>query len=151
MKKVVLVLFFAIGALSLSQAQEVGIRFGDALGNNVALDAVFSTGEFNRIHADLTFGNGIGAEALWDFIYRPLGGEAFNWYAGVGPSLFIGDYGNDVDVFLLGVAGEIGLEYRFNSVPIVLGLDYRPVFILIEETDFDAGGFGFNVRWNFGG
>ena len=91
----------------------------------------------------MSFGNGVGVEALWDFIYRPLSGEAFNWYVGAGPSLFLGD------PFLLGISGEIGLEYHFNEVPIALGADWRPTFVIIENTDFSAGGFGFNVRWVF--
>lgn len=145
MKKVVLIAFafFAIGTLS---AQEVGLRFGGTNGGNgAAIDAVFGTGA-GRIHADLAFYNGgIGVDALYDFIHKPLGGEAFSWYAGVGASALIGDF------FLLGATAEIGLEYSFNTVPIVIGLDWRPTFWIIEETQFGADGFGLNARWNFGG
>ncbi len=125
-------------------AQELGVRFGDALGSNsAAVDAVFGLGEFSRIHADVSFGNGVGVEALWDFLYKPLGGEAFYWYVGAGPSLFLGD------PFLLGVSGEIGIEYHFNGVPLALGADWRPTFVIIEDTDFRTGGFGLNLRWVF--
>ncbi|MBS1542002.1 MAG: outer membrane insertion C- signal, partial [Bacteroidetes bacterium] len=119
-------------------AQEGGIRFGDALGNksSVAVDAVFSLGKYSRIHADASFGNGVGIEALYDFLYRPLSDSPFNWYLGAGPSLYLGD------PFLLGVAGEAGLEYRFKGVPLVLGADYRPTFVIVQNTDF-SGGFGF--------
>jgi hypothetical protein len=127
-----------------ASAQEIGIRFGDALGNNFAIDGVFSTGEFNRIHADVNFGDsGVGIEALWDFLYRPLGGEAFNWYVGAGPSLLLGD------PFILGVSGEIGLEYHFNGAPIAIGADWRPIVTIVEDTDFFADMFGFNVRYVF--
>ncbi|NJN42927.1 MAG: outer membrane insertion C- signal [Flammeovirgaceae bacterium] len=143
MKKIVTLLAFTCISLA-GISQELGARFGDALGNAVAIDAVFNTGKFNRIHADVSFGSGVGIEVLWDFINRPLGGEAFNWYAGAGVSTRLDD------PFTLGVSGEIGLEYRFNTVPIALGLDWRPVFILVENTDFDAGGFGFNARFIFG-
>ena len=141
----VLVISISIAGINRVNAQELGLRFGDALGmgNNVAIDGVFAFGEFNRLHADVNFGNGVGVEVLWDFIYRPLGGEAFYWYVGAGASLFLGD------PFILGVAGEIGLEYHFNSVPIALGADWRPVLIIIEDTDFETGGFGLNVRWVF--
>jgi len=77
-------------------------------------------------------------------IYKPLGGEAFDWYLGVGPTAIIGD------IFRLGAAGEIGLEYGFNSVPIVIGADWRPTFWIIDETGFGADSFGLNVRWRFG-
>ena len=144
MKKYFILTVFALGFFVLSNAQEIGIRGGAVTGGNVAVDAVFSTGQFSRIHADVSFGNGIGIDALWDFLYRPLGGEAFDWYAGVGPYLFIGDN------FHLGVVGELGLEYHFNSVPIALGGDWRPWFRLIDETDVGFGGFGINVRYVFG-
>ena len=52
-------------------------------------------------------------------------------------------------LFFLGVSGEIGIEYHFDTVPIAIGLDYRPTFWIIEETDFDAGGFGLNIRYVF--
>jgi len=125
-------------------SQELGARFGDALGNrsSVAIDAIFSTGKFNRIHADVSFGNGVGVEALWDFIYRPLGTSPFNYYIGVGPSLFLGD------PFVLGASGEIGLEYRFKDAPLALGIDWRPTFVIVQNTDF-TNGFGFNIRYVF--
>lgn len=144
MKKLLSILAF-VTICSAANAQEIGIRLGDVLGNNAAIDAVFSTGKFSRIHADVSFGNnGVGVEALWDFLYKPLSGEAFNWYVGVGPSMRIDD------PFLLGVSGEIGLEYRFNGAPIALGIDWRPTFVIVENTDFAAGGFGFNARYVFG-
>lgn len=145
MKKFFSILAF-LAICSASQAQEVGIRFGDVIHNNVAVDALFSAGKFSRIHADVSFGNnGMGLEALWDFIYRPLGGEAFYWYAGVGASTLLFD-----DPFLLGASGELGLSYTFNKVPISLSADWRPTFYIIENTDFHAGGFGVNARFVFG-
>lgn len=144
MKRILLICGFCIFAIT-GYSQEVGVRFGDALGNNVAVDAVFGVGA-GRIHADLTFGNnGVGVEVLWDILYKPLGTSPLNYYVGVGPSALIGD------PFLLGVAGELGLEWAIEGAPITLGADWRPVFVLIEETDFNAGGFGFNVRYRFGG
>ncbi len=145
MKKVLLV-FFAVFAMGTLSAQEVGIRFGGVNGGGgAAIDGVFGNGP-NRIHADLGFYNSaVGVDVLWDFLYKPLGGEAFNWYIGAGLTSYIG---ND---FWLGAAGEVGLEYRFNGVPIVLGIDWRPTFWIFEQTEFGANSFGLNARWNFGG
>ena len=143
MKKLLLILTLAVSTIVVSNAQELGVRFGNVSGGNVAVDGIFSTGQFSRIHADVSFGKGVGIDLLWDFLYRPLGEEAFNWYVGAGPYTFIGD------PFALGIIGEIGLEYRFKEVPIVLGGDWRPYFRLIDNTDFGAKGFGLNVRWVF--
>lgn len=144
MKKIIVLASIMFIGFSAS-SQELGVRFGNVLDNNVAVDGVFKVGKFSRVHADLSFGDGVGIEALWDFIYRPLGGEAFNWYVGVGPSLLIND------PVWLGASGEIGLEYRFNGAPIALGVDWRPTLFLIDKTSFDAGGFGLNIRYVFGG
>ena len=116
-------------------SQEIGARFGDVLGNNIAVDGIFNTGKFNRLHADVSFGDGVGVEVLWDFLYRPLSGEAFKWYVGAGASSLIDD------PFWLGVSGEAGLEYHFNKVPISLSADWRPTFYFIDETYFRTGGF----------
>ena len=138
----VLSLLGMLCSTQVALSQEIGARFGGALGNStsVALDAVFSLGKFSRVHADVSFGNGVGVEALFDFIYRPLGDSPLNYYIGVGPSLYLGD------PFQLGAAGEAGLEYRFTGAPIALGLDYRPTFIIVQNTGF-YGGFGFNARY----
>ncbi|MHA7130432.1 outer membrane insertion C- signal [Algoriphagus namhaensis] len=149
MKKVkilsVFVLLF-IGLTMESNAQELGIRFGNFSGNNVAVDGVFALGDFSRIHANVSFGGGgVGIDAIWHPLYRPVGNSDFMWYAGFGPSLFLGD------PFSLGAAGEIGIEYPIRDVPITIGADWRPVFVLIEDTNFAADGFGLNIRWRFGG
>ena len=61
-----------------SQAQEIGLRFGDFYGNNVAIDGIFATGDFSRIHADVSFGgNGLGIDALW-LALLGLDGGGFN-------------------------------------------------------------------------
>ncbi len=143
MRKILIFTGLLIAMTSYCNAQEVGIRFGDVTGGNVAIDAVFSLGEFTRVHADVSFGDGLGIDALWDFMYRPLGDEAFKWYAGVGPYMLIG---ND---FKLGAMGELGLEYRFNGVPLAIGADWRPYLEIIDNTSMGFDNFGLNIRWVF--
>jgi hypothetical protein len=139
-------LFALVLGLSLftslkSQAQELGLRFGDFYGNNVAIDGVFALGEFSRIHADVSFGgNGLGIDALWNPIYADIPDTDFQWYAGFGPSVYLSEN------FRLGAAAEVGAEYAFSEVPITIGLDFRPYLFLVEVTEFRAG-FGLNVRW----
>lgn len=144
MKKVVLLFAFLLVGFA-GYSQELGIRFGDVLGNDVAIDGMFKAGKAQRIHANLSFGDErVGAEVLWHLLYKPLGGESFHWYVGVGPSALLGNQ------FKLGASGEIGLEYRFNSVPLAMGVDWRPTLFIVDETDFSSRGFGFNVRYVFG-
>ena len=140
MKKALLVMCLLCVLSAAGFTQEVGVRFGNISGGNVALDGVFSTSKFSRIHADLSFGDGMAIDLLWDFYYQPFGNEAFDWYIGAGPYSFLGN------PFQLGLAAEIGLEYHFKGIPIAIGGDWRPVLSIIDNTDFDWGGFGFNVR-----
>jgi hypothetical protein len=140
MKKVLLVICLLCVVSAAGFAQEVGVRFGNISGGNVALDAVFSTSKFSRIHGDLSFGDGVAIDLIWDFFYQPMGNEAFDWYIGTGPYSFLGS------PFELGLAAEVGLEYHFAGVPIAIGADWRPVLRIIDNTDLDWGGFGFNVR-----
>lgn len=143
-RQLLFVTAFVAGAVLTSNSQEVGVRFGGTNGaGGAAVDAVFGTGS-GRIHADMGFyKEGAGIDVLWDLLYKPLNDEAFNWYLGVGPTTYIG---ND---FWLGVSGEIGLEYRFASVPIAIGADWRPTLWVVEETKFGADSFGLNVRFVF--
>lgn len=146
MRKYLLGLTIVILGSCFSQVkgQELGVRFGNGTVGDVAVDAVFSLGEFSRVHANLAFGNDqIGIDALIDFLYKPVGPQNLNWYLGVGPYVGLGDD------FQLGAVGEVGLEYHFNEVPLAIGLDWRPAFRLIDDTDFGVEGFGFNLRYVF--
>ena len=145
MKKLILIVSILFALVTISNAQELGVRFGDSAGgNNVAIDGIFALGSWSRVHGDVTFGSGVGIDAIWDFLYQPLGGEAFHWYAGVGAFTVLDSY------FQLGITGEIGLQYTFNGVPISISADWRPYFRIVEDTNFWAGGFGLNVRYVFG-
>ena len=61
MKKLLLVTSF-ICCSYIGFSQELGVRWGEVLGNNLALDGMFGSGEFHRLHADLSFGNDFGLE-----------------------------------------------------------------------------------------
>ncbi len=144
------------GGIQFGNAQELGLRFGDVPAGSVAVDAIFSAGDFKRLHADLSFGNGVAADLLWDCIYRPVKDEAFNWYMGVGPYLAIYDkkvYENGTRTtqtdFNLGLAYEVGIEYHFVEIPLVMGIDYRPALEIVDRTSLHWGGFGFNARYVF--
>ena len=142
MRKIILITALAFLGLQFTNAQEIGIRFGNIVGNDVAVDLAWAF-KAGRIHADVSFGNGVGVEALYDFLYAPLGDDNLYYYVGVGGYAWIGD------PFRLGVPAEAGLEYRFASVPLALGLDWRPAFEIIENTSFHADRFGLNLRFVF--
>ncbi len=142
--KIIPLLFLLWIPWQFLHCQEVGFRIANASGGMVAVDGVFSINDIHRIHGDLSIGkSGVGLSALWNFIYKPLSGEAFHWYSGVGPYLVLR---ND---FALGASFEVGLEYRFKDVPLVAAIDYRPQLEVIDYPHFIFYGFGLNLRWAF--
>lgn len=144
MKKLLVLASFVFCSYS-AFSQEVGVRWGEVLGNDIALDMMLRSGDGHRLHADLSFGNDFGLELLWDVLFRPLGNSSLYWYVGVGPSMLFSDN------FLFGISGEAGLEYRFAKLPIAVGADWRPTYFFGENSDFESGGFGVNARFVFGG
>ena len=145
MKKLFILFAIIVGSAVAANAQEIGGRWGGTSsgGNAFAIDVTYQTGA-SRTHLDVAFNNGVGIDLLWDFLYKPLGGEAFNWYVGAGPYVFIGDD------FKLGAVVEGGLEYHFKF-PLALGVDYRPSLEIIDDFEWRWGGWGFNARYVIGG
>jgi hypothetical protein len=64
MKRLVFLIFLLQCMVIAGNAQEIGVRFGDVSGGNVAVDAVFGTSKFSRIHADASFGDGFAIDLL---------------------------------------------------------------------------------------
>ena len=142
MQRIFFILLFVFLYLHL-EAQEVGIRFGEMAGNNIAIDGVFGWKD-SRIHADISFGEGIGMDAVYDFVVQPINAvDNLYYYLGVGLTTLFGDE------FKFGATGEVGIEYRFQNSPISLSLDYKPAIIIVETTDFLWGNFGINARYVF--
>ena len=50
MKKILFTIFILAGFIQLNQAQEIGIRFGDAIGGKYAVDGVIGLAGFSRIN-----------------------------------------------------------------------------------------------------
>lgn len=69
------------------------------------------------------------------------GASGLKWY--VGPGAHLGFYNNkyyNENKVVLGIDGVLGLDYKFNTAPINISLDWQPSF------EF-ASGFGFNGNW----
>jgi len=143
--KILTGIIFMIASTLFANAQEIGVRGGNLAGGNAGITGVLRTGDFNRIHTSLAFGEYIGLDLLWDFAYLPMLDEMFYVYAGAGA------YALYEKPLIYGATGEIGLEYHFDSVPIVLGLDWRPTYTIHDEINdkdpFEPSGFGFSIRY----
>lgn len=156
------VLLFAFVLTSNSQEiskNVLGFRLGggDGFGTEVSYQRGLSNN--NRLEVDLGWKSnsdfdGFKLVGVYQWLWNLEGN--FNWYAGAGGGAGNYDYdfriGNerirDSETFLL-LAGQIGIEYNFDEVPIQLSLDTRPELgfgDFIDDLDFDIA---LGIRYRF--
>jgi hypothetical protein len=92
-------------------------------------------------------------------IHGPISGApGLKWY--IGPGLHIGTYndnhhhhGDDDDHHhshaSVGIDGVLGLDYKFNSAPINLSLDWQPSFEFADGHGFAGSWGGLGIRYTF--
>ncbi|UAM98457.1 hypothetical protein K8354_01105 [Polaribacter litorisediminis] len=160
MKKVVFLFSLVIGAFTVN-AQDIsknaiGLRLGDNDGFGGEISYQRALGNNNRLEIDLGLRDnkhydGFKATAIYQWVWNIEGG--FNWYAGVGGGL--GNYSgkhNDDDNYsetFIFAAGDIGIEYNFPEVPILLSLDLRPEFGFGNNFNDYASDIAFSIRYQF--
>jgi hypothetical protein len=146
MKALFLLLFSTIIVCFSAQAQAyqhaVGIRFS----NN---DAILKTGISYR-HIGK---NNVALEALLSFEpvalglmaekFKPLNVAGLAWFYGGGAYVAFEGRNN------LGALGIVGLDYKFNGVPINLSLDWKPELQIIRKVVFEPAAVGVGVRFAF--
>ncbi len=97
-----------------------------------------NAGEFSVLFGDhVTF---IGAEYSYNGNIANAAG--LKWNVGIGPQFEL--YKGGSDVLLRPFAG---LEFKVPQVPLDLGFDWRPAFVLTHGTDVEAGRFGLAFRF----
>lgn len=162
MKKIFLILVCVLGFNFIGQAQEIapnalGLRFGGGNGYGVEFSYQRQLAATNRLELDLGFRsnrdfNSFKIDGLYQWVWNIDGG--FNWYAGVGAGLgSVNDrrhHDHSDGVFAL-VAGDIGVEYIFDEVPLQIFLDFRPEFVLANYDVYNTFGpdlaIGIRYRW----
>jgi len=84
-------------------------------------------------------------------IHNPINNApGLRWY--YGPGATVGSRRNkivDNSDLLVSLDGVLGLDYKFDGVPINLALDWKPAIEITPNTEFDAEGFGLSIRFTF--
>lgn len=144
MKKTLIILAALLGfaVAASAQSRAIGIRAGyggelsyqHSLGNNFA---EFDLGWFSH---------GFDVVGIYDFIIAGTG--EVNLYAGPGAQLGFYNYdgGSAMNV---GLAGQLGVEWNFPSVPLQLSLDWRPVYFFLNNGGFGYDSVGLGLRYRF--
>ena len=134
----------------------IGLRLGGGDGFGTEISFQHRLSDVNRLELDLGMISGSNYQA-WSLagIHQWVWNidKEFNWFAGVGGRIGSWSWqnsykGNDNGGFLLGVVGNVGIEYSF-PVGIQLGLDYRPEIGLINHDKAFGNNIALSIRYQF--
>lgn len=152
-------LFLIISDLAHAQANyrtAVGLRLNGGAGISVRH---FINKEANLEGILYTRWGGVNLTGLYAFNI-PVGEEpGFNFYMGGGGHIGIWNRDNNPwwdeqrryndSRLVIGVDGQIGLEYTFGNLPLNLSLDWKPALNLIGVSNFWASDMALSVRYAF--
>lgn len=93
--------------------------------------------------AMIMFGNDLTVLGVEYSYNKPVpNASGLSWNAGIGPQVYFGD---DLTGFL--IRPQVGMEFKVPKAPIAVGFDWRPMWELTHETDFEAGRFGLSFKY----
>ena len=148
-KGIVLISLFTIIAVA-TKAQEytnaVGVRLG---ASSPAITSGFTIKHFlnetNAIEGIVGVGDGgIGLCALYEW-HHPIETVAhLQWFVGAG-----GYAAFRHSTSAIGAAGIVGLDYKFEQIPLNISLDWKPELNLITKVGFEANTVGISARFVF--
>ena len=160
MKKILVVLLLAGSAfITEASAQDyktaLGVRLSsaNAMQNNSISFKQFIT-ERSAIEALFTFGDPLALGAMLE-IYKPLQAEGLSYfYGGGGYIAFVKNLNvttqKETTTPNFGAQGVIGLDYKFNNIPLNISLDWKPELNLVDDINFEPAAIGFTARFTFG-
>lgn len=167
MKKIFLLLL-TIGFFALSQqeikAQALGTDYENAVGGRfgVANGITFKhfLNENSAIDVIMNFRSKKNSYSVFKLyglyeIYNPISNApGLKWYYGAGGGIgsytfkYKDDRKDEKDI-ALSVDGVLGLDYKFNDVPINVSFDWKPSFELSPDQGLGFDGFGLSIRFAF--
>ena len=155
MKKafLILVAVFCLGFAANAQNNAIGVRIGGGQGFGAELSYQKVLNDINRLEFDLGYAAGsgvkaLGLSALYQLHFDIDAVRNLGWYVGAGGRFMYSSYQND-GALMLGVAGQAGLDYHFDAIPLQLSLDIRPCFYFWQATAFQWGDIALGIRYMF--
>jgi hypothetical protein len=117
---------------SISNVGGPAVSYKQFIKENTSIEGIFafrdpvSIGALYQIHKDI---NSV---------------QNLSWYYGGGA--YVAFSKPDIGI---GILGNIGLDYKFEGVPINLSLDFKPEFAIAPKAGIDFNTFGFAIRYTF--
>lgn len=149
MKKILLSLSvaftFSLGASAQDYNTAIGVRLGP---NTAAISPGFTIKHFlnenSAVEGIVGINNGLGLCALYEW-HHPIESVAnLQWFIGAG-----GYAAFRSETTFIGAAGIVGLDYKFDEIPLNLSLDWKPELNLISKVAFEANTVGISARFTF--
>lgn len=102
---------------------------------------------------------GLNITGLYNVNYPVFDEPGFNFFIGGGGHIGFWDRDhnpwrdenkryNDTRM-VVGIDGQIGLEYTFNEIPLNLAIDWKPAFNIIGISNFWVGDAALSIRYTF--
>lgn len=156
MKKYIISTLLLISVVITSHAQEIakntlGIRLGSYNAISGELSYQRRLSDIDRLEFDLGYKKGKDIDSfkftsLYQWVWYI--DKRFYWFAGAGGGA--GHWSNDANsnnyngLFFF-ASGDIGIEYSFSDIPILLSLDYRPEMYFSDYKDNNYDNFRSNI------
>jgi hypothetical protein len=155
-KKILLTLTLVLGCLWAAHSQKaynsaIGLRLGYPV--SVSYKHFISDPGAIEVFAGFRNYSGYGwfnVGAAYQHHFPISGVDGLNWYAGGGASAFFWnfDIDNDESNLSIGVLGVVGLDYKFDSAPVNISVDWMPIFFANGYGNGFGGGYGaLSVRY----
>jgi hypothetical protein len=153
----------SVFVLTISSSSVAQKNYSTALGLRLNEGAGISVKHFlndkNSIEGILyTRWRGFNLTGLYQVNVPVFSEPGFSFYMGGGGHIGVWDrerspwWKNDnyYDTrMVIGLDGQIGLEYTFREIPLNLALDWKPLINIIGISNFWAGDFALSLRYTF--
>lgn len=123
----------------------LGVKVWD--GGGISLKHFFNDRNAGELIAYF-YGHGIRFTGLYEIHGDIEGATGLKWY--IGPGAHIGFYNTKHgDGAFIGIDGVLGLDYKINSAPINISLDWQPSFEFGDNRGFVGSWGGLGIRYTF--
>lgn len=142
-----------VSAQDYKTALGVRLSSSNAMQNNSISIKQFIN-EKMAIEGLFTFGDPLALGALLEF-HKPLSAAGLTYFYGAGGYIgFIKTLNTTTQKSStdanFGAQGVIGLDYKFNNIPLNLSLDWKPELNIVSDINFEPAAIGFTARFTFG-
>jgi hypothetical protein len=161
MKKIILstLLIAGIFCYSTVQAQDyqtaLGVRLSSSsamVNNSISIKHFIS--EKSAIEGLLSFGDPLAIGALYE-LHKPLAASGLTYFYGAGGYIAFLKKVNATTLKTttdpnFGAQGVLGLDYKFNNIPLNISIDWKPELNIVSDINFEPAAIGFTARFCFG-